>query len=124
MVKASLFYTIFFVIFSRGKDAALSLFIFTKYILIFFIDLSFFSISLYQDFAFVAQAVPSTFFFLGQGSGGDEAHHIPSTDYGLHHPKFALDESVMSTGVELHVNLAVRALKYLANSNDEMASEL
>lgn len=77
-----------------------------------------------EDFAFVAQAVPSTFFFLGQGSGGDEAHHIPSTDYGLHHPKFALDESVMSVGVELHVNLAVRSLKYLANANDEMASEL
>mmetsp|Transcript_15365 Transcript_15365/g.23165 ORF Transcript_15365/g.23165 Transcript_15365/m.23165 type:complete len:511 (-) Transcript_15365:171-1703(-) len=77
-----------------------------------------------EDFAFLAQAVPSTFFFVGQGSGGDEAHHIPSTDYGLHHPKFALDENVLSIGVELHVNLAVRALKYLANSGDEMASEL
>jgi amidohydrolase len=77
-----------------------------------------------EDFAFLSKEIPSTFFFIGQGSGGDEAHHVPPTDFGLHHPKFALDEDVMSTGVELHVNLAVRALKKLNLSDDKMTSEL
>lgn len=76
-----------------------------------------------EDFSFLAQTVPATFFFIGQGSGGDEAHHKPPTDYGLHHPKFALDENVMHQGVELHVNLALRALKLLSSQN-EMTSEL
>jgi metal-dependent amidase/aminoacylase/carboxypeptidase family protein len=61
------------------------------------------------DFSFVAEHVPSTFFLLGQGSGKD-----PDTSYGLHHPHFALDESVLPLGVELHVNLALRALRKLA----------
>lgn len=64
-----------------------------------------------EDFSFVAETIPSTFFFLGQGSGID-----PPTNYGLHHPHFALDESVLPTGVELHVNLAVRALAKLTHS--------
>ena len=63
-----------------------------------------------EDFAFLAENVPSTFFLLGQGSG-----ESPKTNYGLHHPQFALDESVLTRGVELHVNLALRALKKLAN---------
>ena len=61
-----------------------------------------------EDFSFLAEKVPSTFFLLGQGSGQD-----PPTNYGLHHPCFALDESVMPLGVELHVNLALRALQRL-----------
>jgi IAA-amino acid hydrolase len=61
-----------------------------------------------EDFSFLAESVPSTFFLLGQGSGQD-----PPTNYGLHHPHFALDESVMPKGVELHVNLALRALRKL-----------
>lgn len=61
-----------------------------------------------EDFAFVAEKVPSTFFLLGQGSAKD-----PPTNYGLHHPKFAMDESVLPRGVELHTNLAVRALEKL-----------
>eukprot|EP00529_Nitzschia_sp_RCC80_P033683 CAMPEP_0113506970 /NCGR_PEP_ID=MMETSP0014_2-20120614/36202_1 /TAXON_ID=2857 /ORGANISM="Nitzschia sp." /LENGTH=201 /DNA_ID=CAMNT_0000402521 /DNA_START=119 /DNA_END=721 /DNA_ORIENTATION=+ /assembly_acc=CAM_ASM_000159 len=48
-----------------------------------------------EDFSFLADVIPSTFFFVGQGTGGDERHHLPRTDYGLHHPSFALDESVM-----------------------------
>lgn len=62
-----------------------------------------------EDFSFVAENIPSTFFLLGQGSGND-----PPTNYGLHHPHFALDESVMPRGVELHVSLALRALRKLA----------
>lgn len=65
-----------------------------------------------EDFSFVAESIPSTFFFLGQGSGTN-----PPTDYGLHHPKFGLDESVMPRGVELHVNLALRALKMLGQQD-------
>ena len=62
-----------------------------------------------EDFSFVAEAIPSTFFFLGQGSGED-----PPTHFGLHHPHFALDESVLPRGVQLHVNLALRALRKLS----------
>ena len=62
-----------------------------------------------EDFSFVAETIPSTFFLLGQGSGT-----TPDTNYGLHHPHFALDESVLPRGVQLHVNLALRALKKLS----------
>jgi IAA-amino acid hydrolase len=61
-----------------------------------------------EDFSFIAESIPSTFFFLGQGSGQN-----PPTSYGVHHPHFALDENVLPTGVELHVNLAIRALTEL-----------
>mmetsp|Transcript_24892 Transcript_24892/g.37606 ORF Transcript_24892/g.37606 Transcript_24892/m.37606 type:complete len:507 (-) Transcript_24892:24-1544(-) len=72
-----------------------------------------------EDFSFLAEAVPSVFFFIGQGSGGDEKYHIPRTDYGLHHPSFALDEEVLPIGVELHVNLALRSLKNLSQQSEE-----
>lgn len=61
-----------------------------------------------EDFGFIAEQIPSSYFMLGSGSGTN-----PPTNYGLHHPKFALDESVMARGAELHVNMAIRALKYL-----------
>ena len=76
-----------------------------------------------EDFGFLADALPSTFFFLGQGSGGSEKNHIPRTDYGLHHPSFALDEDVLPIGVELHANLALRSLKKLA-IEESMKTEL
>lgn len=70
-----------------------------------------------EDFSFLAEAIPSTFFLLGQGSGGGgtaaSASTSPPTNFGLHHPHFALDEGVLSKGVELHVNLALRALRKL-----------
>lgn len=62
-----------------------------------------------EDFSFLAEEVPSTFFLLGQGSGSS-----PETSYGLHHPHFAMDESVLPKGVELLVNVALRALHKLA----------
>ena len=62
-----------------------------------------------EDFSFLAEEVPSTFFLLGQGSGKS-----PDTSYGLHHPHFAMDESVLPKGVELLVNVALRALHKLA----------
>lgn len=76
-----------------------------------------------EDFAFLAEAVPSVFFFIGQGTGGDEKYHIPRTDYGLHHPSFALDEEVLPIGVELHANLALRSLKKLSLANEEITTE-
>ncbi len=63
-----------------------------------------------EDFSFVAESIPSTFFLLGQGSGKSL-----DTSYGLHHPHFAMDESVLPKGVELHVNVALRALHKLMN---------
>jgi amidohydrolase len=66
-----------------------------------------------EDFAFLAEHVPSTFFLLGQGSGKS-----PDTSFGLHHPHFAIDESVLPQGVELHVNVALRALRKLANEEN------
>ena len=73
-----------------------------------------------EDFASLAEAIPSTFFLVGQGSGGDEKYHIPRTDYGLHHPSFALDEEVLPIGVELHANLALRSLKKLSQESEEV----
>lgn len=70
-----------------------------------------------EDFAFLAEKMPSTFFFVGQGTGGIE-HMVPRTDYGLHHPSFALDEAVLPVGVELHANLALRSLKKLLLSKE------
>ena len=66
-----------------------------------------------EDFSFLAEEIPSTFFLLGQGSGKS-----PDTSYGLHHPHFALDESVLPRGVELLVNVAIRALHKLAYEED------
>ena len=75
-----------------------------------------------EDFAFLAETIPSMFFFLGQGSGGDAQQHRPRTDFGLHHPSFALDEAVMPIGVQLHVNVALRSLEKLAHDGGEEAS--
>jgi amidohydrolase len=74
-----------------------------------------------EDFSFVAETVPSTFFLLGQGGRRREEHDEGDdaftsgapTNFGLHHPHFNLDESVLSQGVALHVNLALRALRKL-----------
>jgi IAA-amino acid hydrolase len=69
-----------------------------------------------EDFSFIAEKVPSTFFLLGQGSGS-----TPPTNFGLHHPHFALDETVLPRGVELHVNLALRALRKLSKTEEAVA---
>lgn len=71
-----------------------------------------------EDFGFIAEKIPSTYFLLGMGSGIS-----PPTCCGLHNSKFALDESVLPRGVELHVNLALRALKRLSEENEEIASD-
>ena len=60
--------------------------------------------------------VPGAFLLLGQGSGGSSspAAPHPDTSYALHHPKFAMDEDVLNTGVALHTHLAMQSLKELA----------
>lgn len=70
-----------------------------------------------EDFSFLAETIPSVFFFLGQGSGTN-----PPTNVGLHHPRFALDENILPKGVELHVNLAVRALAKLNEGEQQKVS--
>ncbi|KAL7454792.1 hypothetical protein ACHAWC_007073 [Mediolabrus comicus] len=75
-----------------------------------------------EDFAYLAQGVPSAFFFLGQGGDGKEDNddgkccgRVP-TNLCLHHPEFNLDEEVMKRGVALFVNLALRSLKDLSGT--------
>lgn len=66
-----------------------------------------------EDFSFIAEAVPSVFFLLGQGSASSP--HPPSS-YGLHHPHFAIDESALPIGSQLHVELALKTLDKLNNA--------
>lgn len=56
-----------------------------------------------EDFAFVAERVPSVMFRLGTNSG-------ESTAYPLHHPSFNLDEDALPYGAAM---LAATALSYL-----------
>lgn len=54
-----------------------------------------------EDFAYYSQEVPSCFYRLGT-SGKDGSHQ-----YGVHHPKFDIDEHAMSTGSSLMAWLAI-----------------
>lgn len=53
-----------------------------------------------EDFSEFADRVPSAFYFIGAGSK-EESH------YPHHHPRFNIDEDVMSIGVEMHVRSAL-----------------
>jgi len=68
-----------------------------------------------EDFGFIAQEIPSSYFMIGSGSGTTPVR----TNYGLHHPCFALDESILPQGVQLHVNLALRALHMLGEVDSD-----
>ncbi len=61
-----------------------------------------------EDFASFAKLVPSSFCFLGIA---DEAK---KTDCPHHHPKFKLDEEVLTQGVEMHVRSAVAYFQQVA----------
>mmetsp|Transcript_30403 Transcript_30403/g.61892 ORF Transcript_30403/g.61892 Transcript_30403/m.61892 type:complete len:488 (-) Transcript_30403:217-1680(-) len=87
-----------------------------------------------EDFSFFAREVPSAFLFIGQGGlpkedakGGDSDEQQRSssfsrapeddgssgrlnTAYPLHHPCFAVDESVLARGAALHAFLATQSL--------------
>ena len=59
-----------------------------------------------EDFAFIAQEVPSAFIFLGI------RNETAGSVHGLHTSKFSMDESALKHGAALHVHLVTR---YLAN---------
>jgi amidohydrolase len=48
-----------------------------------------------EDFSFIAQKVPSAYYFVGCGN------KEKATDYQLHHPCFAIDEDALSIGVKI-----------------------
>ncbi|MFN0055593.1 MAG: amidohydrolase [Planctomycetales bacterium] len=60
-----------------------------------------------EDFAYYAQKVPGC--FVGLGIGNEQ---VGST-YGLHHPKFKVDEAALPLGSSLHVAFALRSLQEL-----------
>ncbi len=69
-----------------------------------------------EDFSFISKEVPSLFLLLGQGGMvGEEKDTSPfgDTSWGLHHPKFTVDERVLVKGVQLHVRLALESLREL-----------
>lgn len=53
-----------------------------------------------EDFSEFADRVPSAFCFIGAGSKEESR-------YPHHHPRFNIDEDVMSIGVEMHVRSAL-----------------
>tara|TARA_B100001142_G_C14166972_1_gene590689 strand:- start:81 stop:968 length:888 start_codon:yes stop_codon:yes gene_type:complete len=57
-----------------------------------------------EDFSYYTQVIPGCFSFIGVGNPEIEA-------YGVHHPKFKVDEDALSLGAAIHVNTAFNALK-------------
>lgn len=57
-----------------------------------------------EDFAFLAQAAPSAFVFLGIRNATAGSVH------NLHSPNFTMDESVLPVGAALHAALATEFL--------------
>jgi amidohydrolase len=57
-----------------------------------------------EDFSDYLEYAPGTFAFLGINN--PEVH----SDYPHHHPKFTIDEAVLSSGVELHIRTAMKLL--------------
>jgi hippurate hydrolase len=56
-----------------------------------------------EDFAFMLQARPGAYLWLGQGTGADSRP--------LHNPGYDFNDQVMATGIRLHVALAEAHLK-------------
>jgi len=54
-----------------------------------------------EDFSEFAARVPSTFYFLGTGNPDRQ------TDFPHHHPRFNIDEDVLTVGIEMHVRGAL-----------------
>jgi IAA-amino acid hydrolase len=57
-----------------------------------------------EDFAYLAEKVPSAMLFLGIGNA------TLGTNVNLHSPKFRMDEDQMQLGAALHVEMALRSL--------------
>jgi amidohydrolase len=58
-----------------------------------------------EDFSEFASRVPGVFYFLGAGNPAKETH------FPHHHPRFNIDEDVLSVGVEMHVRAALNFFK-------------
>jgi len=54
-----------------------------------------------EDFSEFAARVPGAFYFLGTGNPAKQ------TDFPHHHPRFNIDEDVLTAGVEMHVRAAL-----------------
>jgi amidohydrolase len=54
-----------------------------------------------EDFSEFAARVPGAFYFLGTGNSDKQ------TDFPHHHPRFNIDEDVLTVGIELHVRGAL-----------------
>ncbi|KZR60058.1 M20 metallopeptidase family protein [Pseudobacillus badius] len=63
-----------------------------------------------EDFAHYSASIPATYTFIGIGK--------PSHPYGHHHPKFDIDEAMLSAGVELFTNSVLDYLKEEADKNE------
>ncbi len=63
-----------------------------------------------EDFSFYMADIPGC--FVGLGMRNDEQE----TGYGLHHPKFKVDEGALPIGAALHVAFALNALEKLGSS--------
>jgi len=57
-----------------------------------------------EDFSDYLQHAPGAFTFVGINNPEVDS------DYPHHHPKFTIDEAVLSTGVELHTRTAIKLL--------------
>ena len=54
-----------------------------------------------EDFSEFAARVPGAFYFLGTGNASKQ------TDFPHHHPRFNIDEDVLTVGIEMHVRGAL-----------------
>jgi metal-dependent amidase/aminoacylase/carboxypeptidase family protein len=60
-----------------------------------------------EDFAYVLERVPGCFVMLGV------RNEAAGAVYGVHHPKFVVDEQALPIGAALHVGFALRTLAEL-----------
>lgn len=65
-----------------------------------------------EDFALYLHHVPGCFFWLGSSP---EEH--PERAYGLHHPKYELNEACLSTGAAMLAAIATRRIRHLATES-------
>ncbi|MCS6810339.1 MAG: M20 family metallopeptidase [Tepidimonas sp.] len=66
-----------------------------------------------EDFAYMLQARPGAYLFLGNGNGQHRAAHGPGHDAGpctLHHPRYDFNDALIPLGASLWVRLAQRWL--------------
>ncbi|CDI77540.1 amidohydrolase domain-containing protein, putative [Eimeria acervulina] len=71
-----------------------------------------------EDFSFVLDRLPGVFAFIGVGSGAQKAGHVP-TSFGLHHPKFAIDEEALHLGAAVEAQFVFDAVNHLLNRQIE-----